>query len=129
MVSDRRSQAWRRCSRPRHGRAGVQFSPPLPSYGRSGQVVDAVAFSAVPRKAGRAAAIRRGAPADLPGSALPTPRSRRMAMRSSTLLWLAAGLCAPAPLVLPSPAMADDAVRAYVLIDAQPGKLEAAQGA
>ena len=50
-------------------------------------------------------------------------------MRRSTLLWLAAGLYAPASLTLPSPVMADDPVRAYVLIDAQPGKLEAAQGA
>jgi len=52
-----------------------------------------------------------------------------MAMRRSTLLWLAVGLCALAPLTLPSLAMADDPVRAYVLIDTQPGKLEAAQRA
>ena len=50
-------------------------------------------------------------------------------MRRSTLLSLAAGLCTPASVALPPPAMAGDMVRAYVLVDAQPGQLEAAEGA
>jgi hypothetical protein len=52
-----------------------------------------------------------------------------MVMRRSTLLWLAAGLYAPASVALPSPAAAGDGVRAYVLVDAQPGQLEAARNA